>query len=851
LLLDKSGKYLLMRIRDAIQDHLRKRARGAGCLVVYDEAGRYRELALGLADERLHVVDASGSSIEAREAAHRLWRRLAESAHDAEESLLIYVPARRPLDESGQLADPFQAFALAGAVFPAGEGDAYQSLCVQAKPDQVDRIYELFDSGAEPSFETVDALDGGATWPKLGTLLGAESPREILVALLSPSQRQRDALLADTSWLGEYRRLAEAVLGLTAHAKLASLDEVQAELARFVLFSEFALDLPGPLPDALAGVPRADERRRNLVYAVCGQLRDARAHEDAYVAHANRVCEDLALEAHMSETRDFGVRDTFLFEERAFLRRCADAAAAGDLETARRIARERERSIWVRAEERGAAWTIAGRALDLLQAISDLEGEARATSGGVAALVGFYADCARRVDTLHRTLDRTVHDDFGQAEGLDPLVDEARARYRRFADDLQKRFVDAVQAEGWPVSGFTRHTRVFQAHVAPALERNCKVALFMVDALRYEMAAEFVQRLPADAKADLKPALAQVPTITPVGMAALLPGADGELSLDRDGGELVPRIGERSVRTPSEREAHARRVYGDRCAMVDLDALLRARKPKIPNTVDLLLVKSTEIDAAGENLAGGAGLVVMRGVLEKLLRALRAVRELGFHEAVIASDHGFVLLSEQLPGDKVQRPGGEWPLSKVRCAAGKGGDAPGSIRFRPEDLGVRGELDDIVVPATLGAYTTGATFMHSGLSLQECVIPVLRIDLGEAAGAGRSRVQLQVTYRGGKTNRITTRRPMIEVALFQAEMFGEQTVQFSLEARAGKKVVGEPAPAACVDPTTGLVQIEAGGALKVALRMEEGFEGAFTVVAVDPVTQVIHDSLDLETDYVE
>ena len=92
---------------------------------------------------------------------------------------------------------------------------------------------------------------------------------------------------------------------------------------------------------------------------------------------------------------------------------------------------------------------------------------------------------------------------------------------------------------------------------------------------------------------------------------------------------------------------------------------------------------------------------------------------------------------------------------------------------------------------------------------------------------------------------------MIEVVLFQPDMFGAETLQFSMEARAGKKVVGEVAPNSNVDPATGLVTIEAGAAVKVPLRMEEEFEGKFTVTAIDPVTQVTYDSLDLQTDYVE
>ena len=171
--------------------------------------------------------------------------------------------------------------------------------------------------------------------------------------------------------------------------------------------------------------------------------------------------------------------------------------------------------------------------------------------------------------------------------------------------------------------------------------------------------------------------------------------------------------------------------------------------------------------------------------------------------------------------------------------------------FRKEDLGVHGDLEHLVVPESLGAFKTGATFMHSGLSLQECIIPVVTVHLGTPGATGKAPGQLRLQYRAGKTDRITTRRPMIEVVLFQPDMFGGESLQFSLKAKAGKKLVGQVAPHPNVDPATGLVTMEAGAAVKIALRMEDDFEGEFTVIAVDPVTKVTFAKLKLQTDYVE
>ena len=93
-----------------------------------------------------------------------------------------------------------------GAQFPAGDGDDYASLCRRAKPDHALELEKLFADG-EPTFDTVDALDTGGSWPKLKTLLRARSAREILVGLLAPNKEQEAALRDDSTWASEAERV--------------------------------------------------------------------------------------------------------------------------------------------------------------------------------------------------------------------------------------------------------------------------------------------------------------------------------------------------------------------------------------------------------------------------------------------------------------------------------------------------------------------------------------------------------------------------------------------------------------------------------------------------------------------
>lgn len=88
----------------------------------------------------------------------------------------------------------------------------------------------------------------------------------------------------------------------------------------------------------------------------------------------------------------------------------------------------------------------------------------------------------------------------------------------------------------------------------------------MVDALRYELGVALDKLISEDGHVELHAAYAQLPTITPVGMASLLPGARADLSLDYVGDALVPKLAGVSVANVSQRMDVFRKRLGDRFA---------------------------------------------------------------------------------------------------------------------------------------------------------------------------------------------------------------------------------------------------------------------------------------------
>ncbi len=837
-------------IQEYIANHLLQRLENCQSLVVYDAEQRFREIVTGLAGDDCLVVDGGKSTILGREQAMDGWRKLATD--NEPKYLLVYLPIKAPVHKEEKRNNPYQIFQIGGGFFPDGDGESYQALCRRAIPDQAAQVDQLFAADV-PDFATINNLmQGGGNWPKLRTMLKAESAAEILVTLLSPDDGIKTALNQDDAWVMEGREFLRSTLQLQLKTKGKKWQSVSDEVWRYVLYSEFVFDLPVALPDELKDVPRAPDTCRDLVYAVCDTLRGTDRHQLHYMEAARRTEEELALRERVRHIDDFGLRDTFEFEERTFVRRFTEAILDANYDRASEILQGRQQSIWVRqTTERQAIWTVADWASRLIIQADDIQDKISRLGNDLTGIFHFYTDQFRQIDLLHRNMERAISDALGELEDLEQLIDTARTQYLEVAEALQAKFMDSVIGEGWPVSETLRNNDVFENFVAPWLKDRKKTALFMVDALRYELAAELEADLADKFKTEFHAVCAQLPTVTAVGMAALLPEVNGNLELQCEQGKIIPRIKGSKVVTPQDRLAYTRSIYGDQCEMLDLDKLVKQKKIKLAPQVNLLLVKTTDIDTLGEANPYDA-LMLLPRIISKIRAGISKLEKLGFERVVIGTDHGFILMHDQQAGDQVAKPPGEWLVNKERCLLGSGSSSPGIAVFECADVSIAGNCSHYAVPQTFGTFAKTKPYFHQGLSLQECVLPVISVELA-AARKSTAVVEIKLSYKGGATAKITTRRPMIEISAFaQADLFGgTEEIEFQLEAYSKKEVVGEAASCAHVNPANNLVRIKPGGAIKVPLKMMEDFSGSFEVRAVNPETMVNYSTLKLKTDYLE
>ena len=828
-------------------DVLLPRLGRTGILVVYDPARRYHELCMGMTAAGLKVVDASQSSIESRELALGLLGELAQP-NAKTTGLLIYVPAAAPVTDEDRQRDPFSIYGACGSTFPEGDGDEYLSLCLKAKPDHATEIRRLFSENSAPSFAVIDAVGGGLGWPSLRALLAAESARDILFALLAPSDRQAQALKAQDSWVGEARDLFKAALGLKLKTRAKAWSSIADELWRFLLFSEFVFDLPTGLPESLADVPRAPESARPLVIDLCERLRNDQRTRVTYIDRAKTIERELDLRARCAGLTDLGLRDTFPFEERTFFAQAVAALQRDDPDAVRAIIARHSHSVWIGMGESQAQWGLIEAAARLLESCADYERQLPGHAQSQEKLIDFYLGSLREVDRRQRELEQAVGDHLDADPTIDAVIEQARTRYGRLAEAVQVCFTKHLEVAGWPPAGRLSNTDVFDRLVAPHLQDSGRrVAYVLIDALRYELGVALQQQLAEDAPAVLQAAFAALPSITPVGMASLLPGAGTGLALARKEGGLVPLLGDLVVANVSQRMEVLRKKFGDRFAEMTLSDFVRAKQGPA-ETVKLLVLRSVDIDSHLESNPETT-LGLLHDTLKRIRVAVHQLAIAGFHEVVIATDHGFFLNAQAQPGDVCAKPAGTWLMAHDRCLLGDGAADSHSFVIEAQKLGVRGDFNQVTGPRNMAPYKSGLLYFHKGASLQELVVPVLTVRLEPTGGPVLEQATVHISYKNGAT-RITTRLPVIEV-LLEGDIFS-QAVDFEILLEAQDKkgnVIGEAKAGGLVNPATGTLTLKPGERVQVTLKMLMDFEGKFIVKALNPTTLAVYCSLALETDY--
>ena len=236
-------------------------------------------------------------------------------------------------------------------------------------------------------------------------------------------------------------------------------------------------------------------------------------------------------------------------------------------------------------------------------AVSKAGGDANAWIDAYTSKDGWF-----RLDQAQRRLEAWVANLDDEPRGA-----PARSRSRRLRRRLPRDGRWLYEGPGRAPTGPSRRPCTRHASTARSSSEQPKpVAYFLVDAMRFEMGVELAERLPKTAEVSVRPAICALPSITPIGMAALQPGASSSFSVVEQAGTLGARIDDAFLPDLAARKKFAAARVPN-LADVALDELLSLQPSRLAKKIEgaqVIIVRSQEIDHAGEtrvHVPGPAG----------------------------------------------------------------------------------------------------------------------------------------------------------------------------------------------------------------------------------------------------
>lgn len=529
------------------------------------------------------------------------------------------------------------------------------------------------------------------------------------------------------------------------------LDPVLRALEAWILCVEYVHDLrrPAHRPE----LQRLRELSPQLVKACRDLVARVRTEwGDAYERIADEVAAIFADEMKGMAPEDLGEVDTFREEENRVLAGAVEALREKAWSKARSWweARQGDKSFWLQRDQlRRWAWSFVEEAAQL----GEILAQHPAPLSGARSLeeaVERYAAGAFKVDRAHRKFEQRrlalLEPRLPHYGDLREVATELRRAHRAWADKITRDFAALGKEHGFLPPASMQQRTLFDQVIHPLMLRGEKTAVFVIDAFRFEMATELVDELAGPGTVvDLKPRLAELPTITPVGMNALAPvvAQNGRLTLA--GVFQGFKTGETTVRSPGERsDAMGRRSTGKPALLLKLAEVHDANTAALTKKVKphpLVVIHSKEIDDAGE---ANVGLPTFETTLRQIKAAWHHLQLAGIKSFIFTADHGFLLQDETTE----RRPFGTKRVPQRRYVLDEHPrEEAGMVPVSLSSLGYDGLSGYLLFRDDTAVFETGnpgASFVHGGISPQERIIPVLTVTRKHRESAAFSRYVVEV-----------------------------------------------------------------------------------------------------------
>ena len=396
------------------------------------------------------------------------------------------------------------------------------------------------------------------------------------------------------------------------------------------------------------------------------------------------------------------------------------------------IIRERRQTFWYKKLEH------AYLALDYASMFLSVQNATKITVDSLANGFECYTKQYFQLDQLYRKF--IYHANAANQNDLLKNIYELVENFysNNFLLPLSNLWQDKLSAYGtWPIPGPKSQDKFFSQYIENILDKDKKVFVIVSDALRYEIAEELQRKITLEDRytAELEAACSVLPSYTALGMAALLPHKNLELTCNNNA-VSVSADGLSTLGSAARSKVLASKVPRSSVLTAEeLNSLTKDDGRALFRENDVVYIYHNTIDATGDDLASeGKTFEAVENAITEIIGMLKRLTGYNVTNIIVTADHGFIYQNRELPNDEFLsgEPAGA-DIAKInrRFVIGKNlSPVDGLQKYNLETLELQGNCEVQIVKSInrLRVKGSGSRYVHGGATLQEIVVPVLKIN---------------------------------------------------------------------------------------------------------------------------
>lgn len=466
-----------------------------------------------------------------------------------------------------------------------------------------------------------------------------------------------------------------------------------------------------------------------------GMWKDSISYQQAYRKLSQRIADDLKIESALNAVRVDDIIQDDLFEliDKRIISELAHLICEETISNERlsQLIKQRENKYWYQDYEDFYACLENGMQMITLVKKTD---KLKVESFGEG--IQTYAQNLYKIDHYYRKYIRHYRKS-NQNKVLQPLTEKVEKVYcndwlLNYGNKWQK-VIDST--DKW----FNQHKigqqRFFIDHIKPFVTKGQRLFVIISDALRYECGWEYLQKIQNEKRfeGELEHMVSSLPSYTQLGMAALLPNAN--MTFQPDSENIL--INGNSTQGVQGRTKILEQMSGVRATAINAEDFMKMNSAtdgrEFVKQYDLIYIYHNRIDKVGDDKTSEEKVFeAVEQELEFLMDVIKKIANMNGNNMFITADHGFLYQNKELEESDFsigEVKGDIWKESR-RYVIGKKlkGDAS-TKHFTAEQLNLSGD-SEVLIPKSINRIRikgAGSRYVHGGASLQEIVIPLLKV----------------------------------------------------------------------------------------------------------------------------